>query len=64
MAERNEEVYNRNLLIAASVGGFLLPIAGVIVAVLFYVQKKERAAWIVLGSSILGIVSYMVLFSA
>ena len=64
MAEEKDERYARNILIAAAVGGFLLPLAGVIGSIIFYVRKQEREAWIVLGCSIVGIVSYTVLISA
>ncbi len=64
MAEGDDEIRNRNIMIAAAVGGFLLPLAGVIGSIIFYVRKQEREAWIVLGCSIVGIVSYTAVISA
>ncbi len=53
-----EERRQRNVLIAAAGGAFVLPLAGVIGATLFYVRGDERSAWIVFGAAIAGAVVY------
>jgi hypothetical protein len=53
----------RNYVIAASVGGFILPIAGLVGALLFASRGDERAAWTVGVVSALGLVFYVALFA-
>lgn len=54
----------RNYVIAAAVGGFLLPLAGLIGALLFYSRDdREAAAW-VSGASVAGILAYVIAFVA
>jgi len=53
----------RNYVIAAAVGGFLLPIAGMVGALLFASRGDERSAWIVGTVAALGLVFYVVLFA-
>ena len=52
----------RNYLIAASVGGFLLPIAGMVGAWVFWSRGDERGARTVALASVAGLVAYVVLF--
>ena len=49
----------RNTIIAASVGAFLLPLAGLVGAMLFYSSKDRDAANTVLGAAAAGIVFYI-----
>ena len=64
MAERPEqEIKDRNMLIAAIGGAFLLPFAGVFGAVLYYMREEERKAWYVLGASFLGAAAYGAYFA-
>ncbi len=53
----------RNYVIAAAVGGFLLPIAGMVGALLFAQRGDERSAWTVAAVSAFGLVFYVVLFA-
>jgi hypothetical protein len=54
----------RNYVIAAAVGGFLLPLAGLVGALLFYSRDdREAAAWVI-GASIAGAVAYVIVFAA
>ena len=53
----------RNYVIAGALGGFLLPIAGLVGALLFAQRGDERSAWIVGGVSAFGLVFYIVLFA-
>ena len=53
----------RNYVIAACVGGFLLPIAGMVGALLFATRGDERSAWTVGVVSVVGLVFYIVLFA-
>ena len=52
----------RNYVIAAAVGGFLLPLAGVVGALLFYSRDDREAATWVIGASIAGAVAYVIAF--
>ncbi len=53
----------RNYVIAAAVGGFLLPIAGMVGALLFAARGDERSAWTVGTVSAVGLIFYVVLFA-
>jgi len=59
----DDERRYRNYVIAAAVGGFLLPIAGLVGAMVFY-SRGDRAAgsWIA-GASAAGLLFYIVLFA-
>ncbi|HLM31102.1 MAG TPA: hypothetical protein VK326_05520 [Solirubrobacterales bacterium] len=48
----------RNTIIAASVGAFLLPLAGLVGAMLFYSSEDRDAANTVFGAAAAGIVFY------
>ena len=54
----------RNYVIAAAVGGFLLPLAGLVGALLFYSGDDREAATWVLGASLAGVVAYVIVFAA
>jgi len=54
----------RNIAIAAVIGGFLLPLAGLVGAALFYARDERDLAWRVLVASVLGVVFYLLLFTA
>jgi zinc transporter ZupT len=49
----------RNTIIAASVGAFVLPLAGLVGAMLFYSNDDREAANTVLGAALAGIVFYV-----
>ena len=59
-----DERKRRNYVIAGSVGGFLLPLAGLIGALAFYQRDDPEAARIVGIASIAGVIAYLVLFAA
>ena len=60
----DEDRRQRNIVIAAYVGGFLLPLAGLVGAGLFYAREERDLAWRVLAASILGVVFYALLLTA
>lgn len=60
--EIDERKY-RNYVIAGAFGGFLLPIAGLVGALLFAQRGDQRSALIVGGVSALGLIFYIVLFA-
>lgn len=60
----DEQKKRRNTIIAASIGAFLLPLAGLIGAAIFYARDDRQAGWTVLVGSALGIVFYLLLFGA
>lgn len=53
----------RNYVIAGAVGGFLLPIAGLVGALLFAQRGDQRSALIVGAVSAIGLIFYVVLFA-
>lgn len=55
-----DELKRRNYVIAGSIGGFLLPLAGLIGAWIFYSQGDVPAARTIGIASVLGIVVYAV----
>ena len=59
----DEEKQQRNVLIAVTGGAFLLPIAGVAGAVIFYLRKEERNAWIVLAAAFAGAIAWGAVFA-
>ncbi len=54
----------RNYVIAAAVGGFLLPLAGMVGALLFYSRGDREAAGWVIGASVAGVLAYVIVFAA
>ena len=52
----------RNQVIAASIGGFLLPFAGIVGAFVFYSSGDERGAKIVGIASFAGAIAYGAVF--
>ena len=54
----------RNYVIAAAVGGFLLPLAGLVGALLFYSRDDREAATWVISASIAGVLAYVIVFAA
>jgi hypothetical protein len=52
----------RNYVIAAAVGGFLLPMVGLVGAFLFFSRGDERSAKIVGAASFAGAIAYGILF--
>jgi hypothetical protein len=54
----------RNYVIAAAVGGFLLPLAGLVGGLLFYSRDDREAATWVIGASIAGVLAYVIVFAA
>ena len=52
----------RNYVIAASIGGFLLPIVGIVGAFVFFTRGDERSAKIVGAASFAGAIAYGILF--
>ncbi|MET0729980.1 MAG: hypothetical protein ABWZ03_02205 [Solirubrobacterales bacterium] len=56
------ETKRRNYLIAGTVGGFLLPVAGLVGALAFWAQGDESAAIQVAAASIAGVIAYVVVF--
>ncbi len=54
----------RNYVIAGVVGGLLLPLAGIVGAMVFYSRDDREAAGWVAAASIAGIVLYVILFAA
>jgi uncharacterized membrane protein (GlpM family) len=59
-----DEKKRRNYVIAGAVGGFLLPLAGIVGALVFYQRDEPDAARTLLIAAIAGIVAYAVLFGA
>ena len=53
----------RNYVIAAAVGGFLLPAAGAVGAAVFASRGDQRSARIVGITSVIGLIVYVVLFA-
>jgi zinc transporter ZupT len=53
----------RNYVIAAAVGGVLLPIAGMVGAMVFWTRGDERAARAIAIASAAGLVLYVILFA-
>ena len=53
----------RNYVIAAAIGGFLLPIAGMVGALVFAADGDERSAWTVGVVSLVGLIFYVVVFA-
>jgi hypothetical protein len=53
----------RNYVIAAAVGGFLLPIAGMVGAMVFWTRGDQRSAQTVAVVSLLGLIAYVALFA-
>jgi hypothetical protein len=58
----DEEKKYRNYVIAASVGGFLLPMVGLVGAFVFWSRDDLRATKIVAAASFAGAVAYGILF--
>ncbi len=58
-----EDQKYRNYVVAGAVGGFLLPIAGMVGAMVFASRGDERSAWIVGTVSALGLIFYVILFA-
>jgi hypothetical protein len=54
----------RNYVIAASVGGFLLPMVGLVGAFVFWTRDDLQATKIVAAASFAGAIAYGVLFGA
>ena len=54
----------RNYVIAAAVGGFLLPLAGLVGALLFYSRDDREAATWVIGASVAGVLACLIVFAA
>jgi hypothetical protein len=57
-----DEAKRRNYVIAGTVGGFVLPLAGLLGALVFWHQGDEPAARLVAIASLLGLFAYAVLF--
>jgi hypothetical protein len=53
----------RNYVIAGAVGGFLLPIAGMMGALVFAARGDERSAWTIGTVSAVGLIFYVILFA-
>jgi len=60
----DEERKRRNYVIAAAVGGFLLPLAGAVGAMIFWARDDSRAATTILAAAFAGLVAYALLFAA
>jgi hypothetical protein len=59
----SEERKQRNQVIAASIGGFILPFAGLLGAFVFYSRGDEKAAITVGVASFAGAIAYGALFA-
>jgi zinc transporter ZupT len=55
---------HRNYVIAGAVGGFLLPLAGVVGALVFYQREDPAAARVLAVAAVAGLLAYILLFSA
>jgi zinc transporter ZupT len=53
----------RNYVIAGAVGGLLLPLAGIVGAMVFYSRDDREAAYWVAGASVAGLLAYVILFA-
>jgi hypothetical protein len=53
----------RNYVIAGAVGGFLLPVAGMVGAMVFWSRGDEGSARTIAVASAVGLVFYVVLFA-
>jgi uncharacterized membrane protein (GlpM family) len=60
----DQERKHRNYVIAGAVGGFLLPLAGVVGALVFYQREDPDAARTLVIAAVAGLIAYIVLFSA
>ncbi len=60
----NQDPRYRNYVIAAAVGGFLLPAAGAVGAAVFASRGDQRSARIVGITSLIGLIVYVILFAA
>lgn len=58
----DEQKKRRNTILAASVGSFLLPLAGLIVSLLFFARDDSEAGRTLLICAVLGVVFYVVVF--
>jgi zinc transporter ZupT len=54
----------RNYVIAGAVGGFLLPLAGIVGALVFYQRDDRDAARTLAIAAVAGVIAYLLLFSA
>ena len=59
----DEERKRHNYVIAAAVGGFLLPLAGAVGAMIFWARDDRRAAATILSAAIAGLLVYALLFA-
>ncbi|MFI5123488.1 MAG: hypothetical protein ACHQJ5_11390 [Vicinamibacteria bacterium] len=59
-----EEKKRRNYVIAGAVGGFLLPLAGIVGALVFNQRGDPKASRTLAFASAAGIVAYAILFGA
>ncbi len=59
----DDEKKRRNEVIAATVGGFILPFAGLIGAFIFYSRGDEKAAITIGVASFAGAIAYGALFA-
>jgi zinc transporter ZupT len=58
-----DERKRRNYVIAGTVGGFLLPLAGLVGALVFYSRDEPEAGRWCAGGAVAGLIFYLVLFS-
>ena len=59
----DEERKRRNYVIAGTVGGLLLPLAGAVGAMIFYARDDHQAAWALLAGSTAGVILYLIVFT-
>lgn len=53
---------HRNYVIAGAVGGFLLPLAGLVGALMFYSRDDKEAARILAIAALAGVIAYVLVF--
>lgn len=60
----DEQKKRRNTILAASVGSFLLPLAGLMGSLLFFSRGDQQAGRILLGATVAGVVLYILVFGS
>jgi zinc transporter ZupT len=63
-AVTDDERKRRNYVIAGAGGGFLLPLAGIVGALIFYSRGDNEAARILILGSVAGVIAYVLVFAA
>jgi uncharacterized membrane protein (GlpM family) len=60
----DEERKQRNYVIAGAIGGFLLPLVGIVGALVFYSRGQPDAGRTLVIAAVAGTIAYLILFGA